>query len=148
MSLWASSGSMTWQSICLPKMMYLFIVFAAISAVPQERSRLRCHPPCALAQSRSLRENDLRGTLPNSWSRLTGMESIYIQDNNLEGTLPRQWSTWRQIHTLRMLSNEFTGTLPREWSTMRNIRRLHLDENNLRGTIPRSWSTLRDLREL
>lgn len=69
----------------------------------------------------NLRNKQLRGTLPASWSQLTQLQTLDLSNNNLTGTLPAQWSTLHDLYDLDLANNR-----------------------NLRGTVPEAWSVIVD----
>lgn len=96
---------------------------------------------------------DLVGTLPKSYSRLTQLEVIHLQGNKLRGTLPATWIGMKSIRRIflggladdapnRSEGNLLVGTLPKEWGSMADLREIYLQQNQLVGSLPASWGSL------
>ena len=86
--------------------------------------------------------NQLTGTLPASWSALTSLTAFYAYDNQLTGSLPPSWASWTQMATLYLNDNALSGTLPSSWSALRSLVDLVLIYNMLSGLLPDSWSAI------
>ncbi|KAK7199491.1 Leucine rich repeat N-terminal domain/Leucine rich repeat/Leucine Rich repeat [Novymonas esmeraldas] len=82
------------------------------------------------------------GSLPASWSRLTGLTEVTLAGNALTGSLPAEWSSMQQLTSLDLSVNKVHGTLPDSWGNMGALRQLHLNNNELTGTIPPSMGLL------
>lgn len=60
-----------------------------------------------------LRNNEIQGTLPKSWSRLTSSLVIDVSGNKIEGTIPREWSNLTALVNVTGNKN-ICGAIP-EW---------------------------------
>lgn len=95
------------------------------------------------------------GSLPVSWSQLTGLQLLYLQSSassklRLTGVLPTSWSSLTQLRELALHHNALKGTLPAAWSAMTALQKLWLNNNRrLYGGIPQGWPlALTELRQL
>ena len=94
----------------------------------------------------ALRRNELDGTLPPEFGRLSALQRLGIQENPLKGPLPPEWGNLRNLTNLVLHDAQATGTLPPEWSGMARLRELWLGRNRLTGEIPKEWGNLTSLR--
>ena len=80
----------------------------------------------------------LSGSLPASWSTLTGLTSLDISTNVLTGRLPMEWSNLVGLSLLYLYSNQLTSTIPQEWTALTNLNQAGLDLNDtsICGSIP------------
>ncbi|CUI14183.1 GP46-like surface antigen, putative [Bodo saltans] len=92
--------------------------------------------------------NGLSGTLPNSMSNLTSLESISLQYNALSGTLPASWVLLCNLTTIDVSFNSLTGPLPESWASLPNLTALKLQYNSLNGTLPAAWANMSSLYQL
>ena len=62
----------------------------------------------------SLRVNDngFVWTVPESWSRLTNLDHLYMHNNKLGGQIPTGLSGLTSLAKMRVNGNEFTGSVP------------------------------------
>lgn len=109
----------------------------------------------ALPQLVNLRivRQDLVGTLPDDYSKLTQLTDLLLWDNQLHGTLPVSWAAMKSLRVLVLgsfigttatpVGNRLTSPLPAEWGSLANLRQLSLPHNRLTGTLPASWGALR-----
>jgi hypothetical protein len=99
-----------------------------------------------------LSDQDLVGTLPESYAKLTRLSTINLMGNKLRGTLPASWARMKNLTSLTLggwpstgydpHGNLLGGTLPPEWSLMASLRILALVGNTFMGTLPPSWGLL------
>lgn len=52
----------------------------------------------------------IRGTLPESWSKWQTLEQLWVWDNALSGTIPASWSSMPKLRVFYAEQNNFTGT--------------------------------------
>ncbi|KAK7199195.1 Leucine rich repeat N-terminal domain/Leucine Rich Repeat/Leucine Rich repeat [Novymonas esmeraldas] len=76
------------------------------------------------------------GSLPASWSRLTGLTEVTLAGNALTGPLPAEWSDMRLLESLNLGKNQLTGPIPESWGLMAQLSHLALNNNQLAGAIP------------
>ncbi len=55
------------------------------------------------------------GTLPDSWSADTALQSIIVANNKITGTLPSSWSQLSSLVNLDLRSNDLSGPVPDSW---------------------------------
>ncbi|CAH9052210.1 unnamed protein product [Cuscuta epithymum] len=84
-----------------------------------------------------MRYNQLEGTLPNCWSRLSHLQVLNLGKNhNLSGTLPTSIGSLASLEALHLDHNKFTGALPSSIKNCSRLISLHLGHNSLFGPIP------------
>lgn len=97
---------------------------------------------------------DLVGTLPDNYGKLTQLEVLLLHGNKLRGTLPASWAGMASLRQLRLggwkkdgklivQGNLLAGSLPPSWGSMTSLYRLALDGNSLSGPLPAHWGALR-----
>jgi len=95
-----------------------------------------------------LTNNQLTGTLSDSWVSLTKLERVWLNLNKLSGSLPESWSSLVNLKHIWINTNQFSGLLPQSWAKLVNLELLNLAENNLSGTLPTSWSSMVNMADL
>jgi hypothetical protein len=102
----------------------------------------------------SIFNQDLVGTLPESYAKLIHMRVLGLNGNKLRGTLPAAWAAMSKLAQLHLGSystednnevqgNLLAGTLPKEWGALSNLRALSIMQNQLTGSLPASWGELK-----
>lgn len=83
-----------------------------------------------------LRNNNLSGILPDSWSFFTALNKLLLDDNHLSGPLPPSVQLYGAypFPTLSLNNNQFSGTIPGEYADAVTV--LSLANNQLSGPIP------------
>jgi hypothetical protein len=86
----------------------------------------------------SLKDNDLKGTLPLEIFLLSNLSVLRLDDNEMTGTLPwSELSLLSNLNRLQLSNNFFEGTLPTVIGLLSNLNFLSLARNdNFAGTIP------------
>lgn len=60
--------------------------------------------------------NQLSGTLPDSWSNMAAIERLDLSFNRFVGTVPASWGGWANAKVVALALNAgLTGCLPRTW---------------------------------
>eukprot|EP00873_Tetraselmis_striata_P040643 jgi/Tetstr1/460907/TSEL_006062.t2 len=101
-------------------------------------------------QKLSLAGNHLTGALPHAWgAALFRSESsgarLDLSNNRLTGSLPDAWAGMSALAALDIAGNELSGSLPDSWSALGSLAELHLGDNALAGALPASWSAMTSL---
>jgi hypothetical protein len=78
----------------------------------------------------------LSGSLPPSWSTMTGLQFMRFTGTAMRGAVPQSYSNFVQLVALELGDNALSGTLPSFFSVFHNLRRLALSANAFTGTIP------------
>ena len=78
--------------------------------------------------------NQLNGSLPQEWSRLTDLHTLVLANNRLSGVLPIWLSELKELKQLQVNKNELVGVVPAQFSTLRKLTILKAHENSLTGT--------------
>jgi hypothetical protein len=99
-----------------------------------------------------LNENNMAGSLPSAFSKLTQLTTLFLHGNHLTDVLPTAWSALTLLTHLDLSnqrsSSKLTGGLPSEWKTLAHIKRLLLNGNALAGEIPSEWGALTEITHL
>ena len=94
-------------------------------------------------------ENSMVGTLPYEIALLTDLTTFIAEGNRIFGSIPESWSVMSTLETLRLGLNQLTGTFPEQLiENNGKLDTIRLGGNRLVGTIPSSLATLQleDLR--
>ncbi|KPA73256.1 putative GP46-like surface antigen [Leptomonas pyrrhocoris] len=92
--------------------------------------------------------NALTGPLPADWSGMSALQTLHMEDNRIEGVLPADWANMTMLKYLYLQNNSLTGSLPGAWSGLAALQELYLSSNRLEGSLPGQWRFLSKLREL
>ncbi len=91
-----------------------------------------------------LRDNNLKGALPESLTSLTSLERLYIQDNpELIGPFPPGLENLQELYRLRLSGNGFTGPIPPTIGELVKLRQINLGNNRFDGPIPAELARLK-----
>jgi len=90
-----------------------------------------------------LNSQDLWGTIPTSWSRLTSLQTLDLGFNHLNGPVP---ANLLALSALELAGNELE--LPEGVGALSAVRDLNLKDQHLTGFLPESWSMLSNLEVL
>jgi len=82
--------------------------------------------------------NFITGTLPEDIGNLTELKEFNIEANNFSGTIPKSIGYLEKLVDLYIMSNYFTGTIPDVFGNMRLLQSFDLYNNRLTGTLPPS----------
>jgi len=88
----------------------------------------------------------LKGSIPQTFSRLSNLTQCYLFRCSFSGPLPRFTST--RLSELLLHDNHFSGAIPSDLSNCSALITLRLDDNELEGPIPESLKLLENLRYL
>ena len=98
-----------------------------------------------------LYNNNLTGTIPDSFSKLVNLRVINFFGNRLSGDLERlvnNLSGMKQLSMLSLFTNNFYGHIPASIESLENLERLSLQRNNLSGEIPAAITKLKNLKQI
>jgi hypothetical protein len=84
----------------------------------------------------SLDSLGIKGTLPRSIGKMTGLVSLDLQGNHLTGTIPSELEQLKQLQSLDLADNQLTGTIPSELANLNKLTLLWLQANKLTGLVP------------
>lgn len=85
----------------------------------------------------NLRNNNLRGQLPEGLSILVSAKFIKLQDNALEGSLPDELALLNEVYSISLFNNNFTGNIPAVLGKKaRKDGVLDIRGNRLSGVVP------------
>ena len=95
-----------------------------------------------------LRNNALRGPIPDSLGDLTRLQSLWLDRNQLSGEIPASLGNLTNLTHGYLHENQLSGTIPDSLGNLASLTHLYLGENQLSGTIPDSLGNLANLQEL
>ncbi|GMJ09572.1 TOADSTOOL 2, clv3 peptide insensitive 1, receptor-like protein kinase 2 [Hibiscus trionum] len=118
------------------------------------KNRLSGHIPLGIgAICRSLRyldasENQITGTIPQSFRDLTSLVFLDLSGNELRGSIPEGLHQLKYLKHLSLASNNLTGSIPSSFARFRSLEVLELSSNSLSGEIPQGLVNLKNLSSL
>lgn len=92
--------------------------------------------------SMQLTANTISGTLPDSIGQMTKVTSLQIDNNEFEGKIPHTLGSLAQLTTLAVFNNKLTGTIPEGIYRLSNLINLNLDGNELSGSLSSEIASL------
>ncbi len=96
----------------------------------------------------SLRENGLKGTIPNEIGNFPGLISLWLGKNELTGTIPVTIGNLNNLSSIILDSNQLSGEIPKEIGNLTLLNWLILVDNQLSGPIPIEIGNLTQLELL
>ncbi len=93
-----------------------------------------------------LRDNNLRGELPDIFAKLPKLKQLYLSGNELCGSIPISVGGLSDLTTLDMSKNMLSGSVPRAMGGLFSLQRLLLDHNELSGDLPSTLACLTNLK--
>ncbi|PKU72759.1 putative LRR receptor-like serine/threonine-protein kinase [Dendrobium catenatum] len=112
-------------------------------------------PPCLLEegihlQVLNLRENQLRGAIPNKINKKGELQIVILRDNQLEGWLPRSLSNYQSLGILNLnfSNNLFEGDILIIIGQLTSLQVLNISHNKLTGKIIPQLENLSQLESL
>lgn len=81
-------------------------------------------------------DNNLRGTIPKSLSKLSEMASVFIYENYISGSIPSELGLWSKLSRLMLTNNQLTGSVPSELGQLTQQTTMGLANMKLTGLIP------------
>ncbi|KAI3691079.1 hypothetical protein L2E82_49296 [Cichorium intybus] len=105
------------------------------------------HPgPQMSLQFLDLSYNQLSGSLPD-FTTFTALNELYLEANQLNGTFPRQFEKISNLLILDLADNGINGLLP-DLSAFASLRELYLERSLLHGTLSERLEPLSKLESL
>lgn len=98
-----------------------------------------------------LYNNNLTGTIPESFSKLVSIRTISLFGNRLSGDMERlinNLSDMKKLSMLVLYTNNFYGHISASVENFENLERLSLQRNNLSGEIPAGIIKLKNLTQI
>nr|CAB3456956.1 unnamed protein product [Digitaria exilis] len=83
----------------------------------------------------SVRDNGLRGGIPEGISACSGLTHLIVSGNELSGDLPASLTQLKSLHVIDVARNNLSGPLPGDLSKL-NLDRFMANDNHFDGTIP------------
>ena len=83
-----------------------------------------------------LSHNNLRGTLPEEWRQLDGLERVELEGKELTGEIPADLIAGRSTRIVMLQDNQLTGRIPEATGRTPDLRELSLCNNRISGPIP------------
>lgn len=90
----------------------------------------------------------IAGTIPQSFSNLTGLTLLVMEDNSLQGDIPSSLGHLPLLRILSLSGNRLIGQIPPSLGNLRNLIQLNLARNSLTGAIPPSSKNFLSLQSL
>jgi Leucine-rich repeat (LRR) protein len=84
----------------------------------------------------SVGDNNLVGSIPSSFGKLTVLRQMFLNDNKLTGTIPMELSQMNYLSILSLEHNNLIGSIPSELARLEMLNELLLSGNNFEGSIP------------
>eukprot|EP00761_Pharyngomonas_kirbyi_P012940 gb/GECH01012967.1/.p1 GENE.gb/GECH01012967.1/~~gb/GECH01012967.1/.p1 ORF type:complete len:709 (+),score=100.26 gb/GECH01012967.1/:1-2127(+) len=92
--------------------------------------------------------NNFRGEIPKTISKITKLELLDLSLNHFSGTLPESISELDRLSGLYLFSNQFSGEIPESIEKLSKLKDLHLDDNLFSGPLPIGLFDMTSLEEL
>jgi Leucine-rich repeat (LRR) protein len=83
-----------------------------------------------------LQANHLYSSIPSSINRFKSLKQAYLDGNRLSGSLPTTLGELSQLAFFSITDNRVSGTLPTELGGLSSLEFIDLSINNLGGSIP------------
>ncbi|KAF2939641.1 hypothetical protein DAI22_03g210900 [Oryza sativa Japonica Group] len=99
-------------------------------------------------QTLYLNNNNLDGTIPDSFTNSSSLAYVDLSSNFLGGEIPRNISLLSKLVGLTLSSNSLTGTIPTTLSEINSLQGLQVAQNKLEGSIPDGVWQLPNIVEL
>ncbi|WP_299311241.1 leucine-rich repeat domain-containing protein [uncultured Aquimarina sp.] len=96
----------------------------------------------------SLINNNLNGTIPESFGDLVNLDYVAFSINRLTGSLPATIGNLINVETFTLERNAITGEIPISIGTMVSLKILNLGSNQMTGGIPSELGNLLLLKQL
>ncbi|KAG6399687.1 hypothetical protein SASPL_141168 [Salvia splendens] len=87
-----------------------------------------------------LQNNMFTGTIPQSLSNCSNLESLDLSFNYLSGTIPASLGSLSKLKDVILWLNQLHGEISQEFMYLQSLENLILDFNDLSGLIPSSLS--------
>ena len=93
---------------------------------------------CTKLETLFLDSTSLSHPLPNTLGDLSSLRELTVSMMTKipQGTIPESLSKLTQLNTLTLSSCSLIGTIPPDFSKLTNLKSLYLNDNSLRGSIP------------
>ncbi|KAI3782373.1 hypothetical protein L2E82_12418 [Cichorium intybus] len=87
-------------------------------------------------------DNKLSGFIPETFFKLSHLETLNLSENDIYGKIPAQIGTLKQLNELNLANNKFTGEIPDEIGNLPVLNYLDLSCNSFSGNIPSGLDNL------
>ncbi|KAL5732575.1 hypothetical protein ACOSP7_031933 [Xanthoceras sorbifolium] len=82
-----------------------------------------------------LDDNNFTGNMPNSLSKASNLEGLYLSANNLSGRIPSWLGNMSNLKDIVMPNNHLEGPIPLEFCQLKNLKVLDLEANNISSSL-------------
>ena len=93
----------------------------------------------------SLRDNNLRGSIPPELCNLTKLEQLQLDNNQLSGEIPPELGNLSNLTSLWLSRNQLSGEIPSTLGNLSNLTFLSIWNTQLSGSIPPQLGNLSNL---
>jgi Leucine-rich repeat (LRR) protein len=80
-------------------------------------------------------DNNLFTSIPNDWSALVSLQTLFLSHCLIEGNLPTFSLSSATLTRIDLQFNKFTGNIPDSYQYIPSLQRLYLNDNQLSGEI-------------
>ena len=92
--------------------------------------------------------NQVSGTIPTQFGRLTKLSELLMENNTLSGTLPEELSNMESLEVFSVQDNHLTGSLPQNMGNLDALSLWDTFGNKMEGDLPDSVQNLGSLEYL
>ena len=95
-----------------------------------------------------LARSRIKGLIPLSLGRMSGLTGLYLNGNRLHGEIPKEICLMVNLRRLWLQANLLSGAIPPEVGKLILLKQLWLHQNKLEGPIPREVVGLKEVEQL
>ncbi|KAF4357729.1 hypothetical protein G4B88_023187 [Cannabis sativa] len=82
-----------------------------------------------------LSDNEIHGTIPNTFKNITSLEYLSLRGNYFSGTIPYGFGNLASLTYLDLSANRLENSIPNDFANMNALEYLDLSFNNLKGKM-------------
>ena len=95
-----------------------------------------------------LARSRIKGLIPLSLGRMSGLTGLYLNGNRLHGAIPKEICLMVNLRRLWLQANLLHGAIPPEIGRLLLLKQLWLHQNRLEGPIPPEVAGLKEVEQL
>nr|WP_299384833.1 immunoglobulin domain-containing protein [Allomuricauda sp.] len=92
--------------------------------------------------------NNVVGTIPQSISDLTNLQTLHLYSNSVSGTIPTSLGSLTSLTQLWLYNNQLSGSIPTELGQLTSMLSMYLYGNQLLGSIPTALGNMTSLTDI